>query len=173
MCFLLNSYARRTVYQIVFDDMKNDIIVLGLGNPLMADEAIGGFLVNKLLEKKDSYPGIDLVDAGTGGMEILHLIIERKKVIIIDCTYMGKTPGTMVKFGPQEVQSVKKLLHYSLHEVDILKVMDLAGQLNQCPDDIVIFGIEPEKIEFREGLSPALQKKTNEYIEIIKREMQS
>ena len=157
----------------MFDAMKNDIIVLGLGNPLMADEGIGGFLVDKLLEKKDSYPGIDFVDAGTGGMAILHLITERKKVIIIDCAYMGKTPGTMIKFGPQEVQSVKKLIHYSLHEVDILKVIDLAGQLNQCPNEIVILGVEPEKIEFREGLSLVLQKKTNEYIETIKREIQS
>lgn len=157
----------------MFDEMKNEIIVLGLGNPLMADEGIGGFLVNKLLEKKDSYPGIDLVDAGTGGMAILHLIAERKKVIIIDCAYMGKTPGMMVRFGPQEVQSVKKLLHYSLHEIDILKVIALARQLNQCPDEIVIFGIEPEKIELREGLSLTLQKKTDEYIEAIKIEMQS
>ena len=67
----------------MFNEMKNEIIVLGLGNPLMADEGIGGFLVNKLLEKKDSYPGIVLVDAGTGGMAILHLIAERKKVIIM------------------------------------------------------------------------------------------
>ena len=86
---------------------------------------------------------------------------------------MGKTPGMMVRFGPQEVQSVKKLLHYSLHEIDILKVIALARQLNQCPDEIVIFGIEPEKIELREGLSLTLQKKTDEYIEAIKIEMQS
>ncbi len=57
----------------------NDIVVLGLGNPLMADEGIGGFLINKLLEKKDSYPDIDFVDAGTGGMAIMHLIAERNR----------------------------------------------------------------------------------------------
>ena len=153
--------------------MKNDIIVLGLGNPLMADEGVGGFLVNKLLEEKDSYPGIDLIDAGTSGMAILHLITERKKVIIIDCAYMGKTPGTMVKFGPQEVQSVKKLLHYSLHEIDILKVIAFAHQLDRCPDEIVIFGIEPKTVELREGLSLTLQKEIDEYIETIKSELQS
>ena len=45
--------------------------------------------------------------------------------------------------------------------------------MNQCPDEIVIFGIEPEKIEFGQGLSLALQKKTNEYIETIKSELSS
>ena len=47
------------------DNMRNDIVVLGLGNPLMADEGIGGFIINKLLEKKDSYPEVDFLDAGT------------------------------------------------------------------------------------------------------------
>ena len=149
----------------------NDIVVLGLGNPLMADEGIGGFLVNKLLEEKDSYPNVDFLDAGNGGMSILHLITDRKKVIILDCAYMDKEPGTMVRFKPQDVKTIKKLLHYSLHEIDILKVIELAGELNQCPEEVVIFGIEPEKIEFREGLTPALQKKTNEYIKTIKTEL--
>ena len=151
--------------------MKNDTIVLGLGNPLMGDEGVGGFIIDKLLEKKDSYPGIDFIDAGTGGMAILHLITERKKVIIIDCAYMNKTPGTIVRFAPQDVKTIKKLFHYSLHEIDILKIINLASQLNQSPYEIVIFGIEPQKVELGEGLSPALQKKTNEYIETIKSEL--
>lgn len=153
--------------------MKNDIVVLGLGNPLMSDEGIGGFLIDKLLKNNDSYPHVDFIDAGTGGLAILRLVADRKKAIIIDCAHMGKKPGTMVKFSLQEVQSVKKLLHYSLHEIDILKVIELASQLDQCPDKIVIFGIEPEKIALGDGLSLALQKKTNEYIETIKSELQS
>jgi Ni,Fe-hydrogenase maturation factor len=28
----------------------NDIVILGLGNPLTADEGIGGFLIKKLLK---------------------------------------------------------------------------------------------------------------------------
>ena len=155
------------------DNTKNDIVVLGLGNPLMADEGVGGFLVNKLLEKKDSYPGIDFIDAGTGGMSILHLITERKKVIIIDCAYMNKAPGAIVRFTPQDIKTIKKLIHYSLHEIDILKVITFARQLKQCPDDIVIFGIEPEKIELQNNLNPALLKKIDEYLEAIESELQS
>ena len=155
------------------DNTKNDIVVLGLGNPLMADEGIGGFIINKFLEKKNSYPEVDFVDAGTGGMSILHLIAERKKVIVIDCAYMNRAPGTMVKFTPQDVKTIKQLIHYSLHEIDILKVIEFARQLNLCPDDIVIFGIEPEKIEFQINLNPALLKKIDEYLETIEGELQS
>jgi len=153
------------------DNTKNDIVVLGLGNPLMADEGIGGFLIDRLLEKKDLYPNVDFIDAGTGGMSILYLIAERKKVIIIDCAYMGKVPGTIVRFRPEDVKTVKKLLHYSLHEIDILKVIAFARQLNQCPDDIVMFGIEPEKIELKNSLNQVLLGKIDEYLEILEREL--
>ena len=153
------------------DNIRNDIVVLGLGNPLMADEGLGGFIINRLLEKKDSYPGVDFIDAGTGGMSMLHLIAERKKVIILDCAYMNKTPGTMVKFTPQDVKTTKQLIHYSLHEIDVLRVIEFTCQLNQCPDDIVIFGIEPEKIELQNSLNPALLDKIDEYLEIIEREL--
>ena len=153
--------------------IRNDIVVLGLGNPLMADEGIGGFLINKFLEKTDSYPDIDFIDAGTGGMAVLHLIAKRKKAIIIDCAYMNKSPGTMVRFTPQDVKSVKKLLHYSLHEIDILRVIKFTRQLDQCPDDIVIFGIEPKKIELQDDLTPELLTKIDEYLETIEAELRS
>ena len=153
------------------DNNRKDIVVLGLGNPLMCDEGVGGFIINKLIEKKGLYPDIDFIDAGTGGMSLLYLIAQRKKAIIIDCAYMGKPPGSIVRFTMQQIQSVKKLLHYSLHEIDIFKVIDFVNQLNQCPDEVVIFGIEPEKIEPKDSLSPALMNKVDEYLQKIESEL--
>jgi len=43
--------------------MKKPTIVLGLGNPLMSDEGIGVFLVNRLSDISDKYPSVDFVDA--------------------------------------------------------------------------------------------------------------
>ena len=80
-------------------------------------------------------------------MSLLHLIANRKKAIIIDCAKMGAKPGTIRRFTADEVQSVKKLSHFSLHEVDILQVINLSKQLGECPDEIVFFGIEPESLE--------------------------
>ena len=50
MRFMLDTHAGRSVCKMKKKTI-NDIVVLGLGNPLMADEGIGGFLVNKLLEE--------------------------------------------------------------------------------------------------------------------------
>ena len=152
-----------------------ETIVVGLGNPLMADEGIGTVLVDELSKLAEagrlSSETIEYYDGGCGGMYLLHTIAERKKAILIDCCLMGTKPGTIRRFTPEDVNSVKKMAHLSLHEVDILKVIELAKQLDQCPDEIVIFGIEPVKIEQEMGLTPTLKARLDEYIAVIQKEL--
>jgi hydrogenase maturation protease len=150
---------------------QKPVVVLGLGNPLMADEGIGVFLVERLLESADKYPGVDFVDAGTGGFSILYQVEDRRKAIMIDCAFMDEPPGTIKRFTPEEVQSVKVLAHQSLHEADLMQIIALARQLGQAPDEIVIFGIQPERIEPGLGLSQTLMEKIDEYISMIRHEL--
>ena len=150
-----------------------ETIVLGLGNPLMADEGIGGYLIGELQKQADRFHDIDFVDAGTGGFNLLHYLDGRKKAIIIDCALMGTPPGTIKKFSPEDVESTKKLAHYSLHEADIIKVLQMAKMLGQCPETVIIFGIEPETIEQRQSLSPALLERIDSYLEQITKEILS
>jgi hydrogenase maturation protease len=143
--------------------MKKKTIVLGLGNPLMGDEGIGIKLIEKLESASGNFPEADFVDAGTGGMSLLHLLSGRKRAVIIDCCIMGQTPGTIRRFGADEVKSVKQLAHVSLHEADVLKIIELAKRLGDCPEEIVFFGIEPAVIEGRIGLSDVLSEQLDHY----------
>jgi len=150
--------------------MKDRLLVLGIGNPLMGDEGVGCRLIEHFLSMPEKYPSVDFLDAGTGGLSILHLIAGRGKVIIIDCAYMGAAAGTMKRFLPDETESVKRLAGQSLHEADILKIIDMSRLLGQCPDEIVIFGIEPEQVGPGLSLSGAVAGKISEYAGIIARE---
>lgn len=151
--------------------MKKATVVLGLGNPLMADEGIGVCLVERLAESAGDYLDVDFVDAGTGGVSVLYKIEGRRKAIFIDCAYMGEKPGAIRRFTPDEVRSAKVLAHQSLHEADLLRIIDLARELGQAPNEIVIFGIQPERIEFSMGLSPALASRIPEYLAVIRQEL--
>jgi hydrogenase maturation protease len=146
-------------------------IVLGLGNPLMADEGIGTRLVELLAEKYPDFPDVDFTDAGTGGMALMTHFSGRKKAILIDCALMGTEPGTIIRFTPEDVTTVKKLAHQSLHEADILKIIELAKQFGECPDEIVLFGIEPVVIEQRMELSPQLENNLGDYVAKITEEL--
>jgi len=84
---------------------------------------------------------------------------------------MDTPPGTIRKFSPRNVKSVKQLAHRSLHEADILSVIDLAKRLGQCPQEIVIFGIEPETVEPGQILSETLSARVEDYLAVIREEL--
>ena len=153
--------------------MRKPIIVLGLGNPLMADEGIGTKLIEKLNSACGSDARADFIDAGTGGMTVLTYIASREKAIIIDCALMGTEPGTIKRFTPEDVTTVKKLSHLSLHDSDIIKVIELSKQLGECPKEVVFFGIEPQTIEQKMELTELIESKLEEYVSMILKEVQN
>jgi hydrogenase maturation protease len=153
--------------------MKKAVIVIGLGNTLMSDEGVGVRVVQRLLDFAGRFPLVDFIDAGTGGMSILHLIRGKDKAIFIDCARMGEKPGVIRKFTPQEIKSTRVLAHQSLHEADLTKILDLAGQLGQRPAGIVIFGIEPKLVEPGTKLSETLAGKIEHYVSVVCRELES
>jgi hydrogenase maturation protease len=147
--------------------MAKDIVVLGLGNILMSDEGIGVYVIERLQKQAAKFPNVEFIDAGTGGMNVLHLIASRKKAIIVDCAMMGAKPGTIKRFTPDDVKSVKQISHLSLHDVDILKVLELSKQLGECPEKVIIFGIEPAKIEQGDAVSGIIAARIDEYVQIV------
>lgn len=147
--------------------MAKDIVVLGLGNPLMADEGIGIEVVARLQSRAKDFPDVDFIDAGTAGFGLLHRLSGRKRAIMVDCCLMGSAAGTISRFTPDDVNSIKRLSHFSVHEADILQVIELARRLGDCPDEIVIFGIEPQTIEQRTSLSTLLAGRLDFYVQQV------
>jgi len=162
--------------------VRKDVVVIGLGNILLSDEGVGVHIVRQLsnqsaegetspLGGQDKFPNTDFIEAGAAGMNLLHLIANRKKAVIIDCAKMGEKPGTIRRFTAEEVVSVKHLTHFSLHEVDILQVLNLSKQLGECPAEVVFFGIEPESLGPGQKLSNTLSAKIDSYIAAVCEEL--
>lgn len=151
--------------------MKQEVVVIGLGNPLMSDEGIGIYLLEKLREDNKN-PGVDYYDLGTSGTKVLHVIAEKRKAIFLDCALMGEEPGTIRRFIPEEVYSNKALKGFSLHEGDLLQFIELSHKLGECPEEIVIFGIEPQNVSQGRMLTPTLAAQVDEYIASISKELE-
>ena len=143
------------------------VLIICLGNPLMRDEGIGIRLAEELQTHLSDNPDVEVLDLGTGGLSIMHAIVGRKKVIFVDCAIMGKTVGSIHRFAPGQVRSTKTRMRYSLHEGDLLNTLELSRSMGECPDDIVIFGIEPKEIADGEGLTSELQSNIPHYVQAI------
>ena len=147
------------------------ILVAGVGNPLMSDEGIGVRLVSDLAKLADRFPDVDFADLGTAGPSVVHALAGYHKVIFVDCAFMGEMPGTIRRFTPADVRSKADRRRSSLHQGDLLASIDLAHALGECPEEIVIFGIEPETVRPGEALSATLRKRLEGYVRTIAAEL--
>ncbi|NLW50207.1 MAG: hydrogenase maturation protease [Candidatus Brocadiaceae bacterium] len=141
----------------------SDVLVAGLGNPLMGDEGVGPRVVDLAARRAGEPPGIDFLDLGTPGLALLHALRGRRRVVLVDCAMMGAPPGTIRRFTPAELRPAAGPGAASLHEPDLPALLRLARRLGERLPEIVIFGIQPLRIEPGVGLSPALEARLADY----------
>jgi hydrogenase maturation protease len=127
----------------------------------MGDEGIGVRVVQELAARAEEWPGVEFADLGTGGMALLHALSGRTRAVLVDCARMGDAPGTMRRFEPEQVRSAAG--PPSLHEPDLLGVLAVGRRVGQCPERVVIFGIEPARIGPVQGLSQELERRLGAY----------
>lgn len=133
------------------NEFVRSIAIIGVGNYLMGDEGVGIHAIENLRSKK--WPDdVEIIDAGTPGVSLLHLIEGRKLVVIIDCADFGGRAGEVRTFNPDNLQRDEKK-EISLHATDLLSTLELAKRTNNYPEKIVIVGIQPENVSPSSSLS--------------------
>jgi len=142
--------------------MENDLkdkLILGIGNDILSDDGIGPKIVQALKKDVDR-ENISFMTAASGGLDILELIKDYHKVIIIDAikTKDG-IPGTIYYLTPA---NFKETLHISsFHDVSFLTALKVADKLDiPVPQQIDIIAIEiVEDLTFSSEFSKAIADK--------------
>lgn len=132
---------------------KYPILILGLGNPLQGDDGVGCRVV-EALQAYQLPEGVEVLDGGTPGIGLLHLLEGRERVILVDAAEMGQPPGTMARFRPAEVVLTGSAERFSLHRSAVSDALALAEALGLSLPEIVFFGVQPGRVGWGEGLSP-------------------
>jgi hydrogenase maturation protease len=145
-------------------EMLSRILVIGCGNILLRDEGIGVHVVNhlsKMLLPQD----VEIIDGGTASFVLLQQIRNAAKVIIVDAVLGNGDPGTMYRIKMEDLD-----WHGygapSLHQCSVMEVLGLACMIEQNPE-IVIFGIEPESMEYGLDLTETVAGRMTKIIEMI------
>lgn len=131
------------------------------------DDGIGIFLLNELKKRNTGRPDLEWVDAGTFSFSVIHYISKREKAVFLDCAFMGCKPGTIRRFLFDDIKTKKEISSLSFHDSDLLKTLALAKNTGSLPVQTVIFGIQPEKVDYGEGLSPSLRSRISLYLREI------
>lgn len=74
------------------------VLIIGIGNLLMGDEGVGIHGL-RALEDGPPIPGTELLDGGTGGINLLEAIERAPRIIMIDATRDACPAGTVALLG--------------------------------------------------------------------------
>jgi len=133
-----------------------ETLVIGLGNPIMADDGLGIAALERLREGWTLPESVRLVDGGTWGMNLLPLIEEAAELLLLDAIDSGKPVGELVVLEREEVPRFFGL-KLSPHQIDLREVLALAELRGGLPAKLVAMGLQPARVEMFWGLSPALE----------------
>jgi hydrogenase maturation protease len=126
------------------DGSRCPILVLGIGNILLRDEGVGVRVIEQL--QQISLPDdVELVDGGTAGADLLDVLAERQKVIVIDAVQADCEPGTVLRFSADDLTQPDRL-GMSLHELGLGQALAMTKQLGCEPKEVLVFGIKPKDI---------------------------
>lgn len=138
-------------------------VVIGLGNPLMGDDGLGLVALERLRAEYALPPEVELVDGGTWGMNLLPVIEEAARVILIDAIDIAAAPGTPIRL---ECERLPRYLatKISPHQVDLRDVLALAELRGTLPADTVAVGLQPARIELGNALSEVLRCRVDDLV---------
>ncbi len=145
-------------------------VVIGLGNPLMGDDGLGLVALERLRAEYALPPEVELVDGGTWGMNLLPVIEDAARVILIDAIDVAAAPGTPLRLERERLPRYLAT-KISPHQVDLRDVLALAELRGTLPADTVAVGLQPARIALGNDLSEVLLCRVDELVLLVVREL--
>ena len=83
------------------------VLVLGLGNDILTDDAVGLRIIDALRKRLASEPDIELKATTEMGLALLDEIAERASLVLVDAVQTGRVaPGHVHELDPAELTGV-------------------------------------------------------------------
>jgi len=126
------------------DPLPRRTLVLGLGNPVLSDDAIGLLAVREAQRRAGGFPGATFREASIAGFDLLELLAGFDAAIIVDAIKTGAAPpGAIHDLGPADLESSHRLV--AAHEIGLGTALALGERLGAAmPKDVVILAVEIE-----------------------------
>ncbi|OIR18039.1 hydrogenase 1 maturation protease [mine drainage metagenome] len=126
---------------------KTQLLVLGIGNILWADEGFGVRCVEALNAAYEFGDDVTVLDGGTQGLYLLPFLEEARYLIVFDAVDYGMQPGEMVIAKDDDVPRFMGVKKMSLHQTGFQEVIACASLAGRLPESMVLIGVQPEQLE--------------------------
>lgn len=135
---------------------RMDTLILGIGNPILSDDAVGIRIAEKL---KEENPELEITATSEVGIILLDLVAGYDRLIIIDSimTEKGK-PGEVYHLDLEDLEPVMEC--HSSHGIGIATAFELGQKLGyKMPRYVSIYAVEiKDNTTFREQCTGEIEK---------------
>jgi hydrogenase maturation protease len=138
--------------------MPAPVLVLGLGNDILSDDAAGLLVAAAVRERLAGEPDIEVRATTEMGLALLDEIAGREAVVLVDSVQTGRAPpGHLHEFGPEELSTVLTTSPHFLGVGETLALGNLLGL--PMPRQVRIFAIEVnDPFTLGTDLTPAVEQ---------------
>jgi hydrogenase maturation protease len=150
-------------------------MLLGMGNPILSDDAVGVRLARDIGRRLAGVPGLTILEeCSVGGLNILEVVEGFDRLIVLDAIRTtGGTPGDWHRFTSSALRETMNL--NNIHDVNFATALELGRRMGMnvpSEEDIHIFAVEVlDLITFSEEMTPQLEKAYPDFSEAILREI--
>ena len=149
------------------------ILVAGIGNIFLGDDAFGCEMVREL-SARALPPEVVVRDFGIKSYDLAYALAEKQDaIILVDATPRGDAPGTayLVEIDPREVAELEPGSP-DAHTMNPVNALKMAQSVGPITANIYLVGCEPAKLEAEDGeigLSEPVKRAIPQAIELIER----
>ena len=132
--------------------------VLGLGSVLMGDDAAGPHVLHELQADYELPAGIEILDLGTPGPELAHIVEGLDVLIVVDTIKTSGDPGDLHLLRRDDLMRGPEPDRLSPHDPSLRGALVAASLLGHSPEEVLFVGIVPGDNHLGIGLTAAVRQ---------------
>jgi hydrogenase maturation protease len=137
----------------VSDGAPGRVAVLGLGNVLMGDDALGPYAV-RLLEARYELPGrVPVLDIGTPGLDLVPYFEGVDALVLVDTVRSEAPPGTLRLYRRDEILKHPPRTRVSPHDPGLKEALLSLEFAGHGPREVLLVGVVPGRTGQGVGIS--------------------
>ena len=137
------------------DHVPFKIALLGLGNLMRTDDAVGMLTLQTLAGSNLLPPEVRVIEGGTLGLDLLDSLRGISHLLVLDAVDTGIAPGTLLRFEGQQVDDLP--VSKSVHLLGLSDLMGALRLIDAAPEKVVLLGVQPASTDWGTVLTPEVE----------------
>jgi hydrogenase maturation protease len=147
------------------------VSVVGLGNVLMGDDALGPMVIQALEAVYEFPEQVTVADLGTPGLDLIPYFTGLDALVIVDTVTSAGTPGELRLYRRDEIVRTPPQPRLAPHDPGLKEALLTTEFAGTGPREVLLVGVIPGEVRTSVGLSPAVRSAVPAAVAEVVREL--